>query len=276
MAPDVSIVVIAHSARDELERCFGSIDRHAGGLAVETILVDNASTDDTLVWVREAHPDVRVVELDRNLGVAARRFGLDRAEGRYAMFLDSDAALTEGALERMVAALDEHPDWGLIGPRLVGDDGELQLSCRRYPPLLLPFMRRPPLNRFLEDSAPVRHHLMADADHSRTRPVLYVLGACQLFRRSLAEAAGPPDERTFLGMDDIDWCLRIRDAGGEIVYFPEATVIHSYQRRSARSPLSRAGWSHLVSFAAFQWRYRKRRRELIELGARLDRIAAAG
>lgn len=271
-SPAVSIVIVAHSVRHELERCLASIAAHAE-LACETILVDNASTDGTPEWVRDRHPDVGLVRLERNLGVAARRYGLDQARGRYAMFLDSDAALTPGALPAMVEALDAHPSWGLLGPRLVGDDGELQLSCRRWPPLLLPILRRPPLSRWLEDGPTVRRHLMADDDHGRVRPVVYVLGACQLFRMDLARIVGPPDERTFLGMDDIDWCLRIRDAGGEIVYFPDATVIHSYQRRSAQSPFSRAAWAHLRSFAALQWRYRTRRRALHELGDELDRMA---
>lgn len=272
--PDVSIVIVAHSARLDLERCLASIDEHAE-VSTEVILVDNASEDGTREWVRDAHPRVSLVELEENIGVAARGHGLERARGRYAMFLDSDAALTEGALPGMVAAMDAHPEWGLVGPRLVGDDGELQLSCRRFPPLLLPLMRRPPLAAFLEDSRWVRHHLMSDEDHSRTRPVLYVLGACQLFRMDLAMTIGRPDERTFLGMDDIDWCLRIRDAGGEVVYLPEATVIHTYQRRTARNPVSGAAFRHLGSFVRFQWRYRRRRGELIRLCRRLDQEAEA-
>jgi N-acetylglucosaminyl-diphospho-decaprenol L-rhamnosyltransferase len=112
---------------------------------------------------------------------------------------------------------------------------------------------------------------MADIDHQHVRPVLYVLGACQLFRTSLARAAGPFADWIFLGADDLDWCIRIRDAGGEIVYFPEATVVHTYRRRTSASPLSRVAWRHLRSFAVFQWRYRGRRRELLELQDELDR-----
>src|SRR4029450_6692881 len=102
---------------------------------------------------------------------------------------------------------------------------------------------------------------------------VYVLGACQLFRTSLgrkvAREGGPPSDRVFFGPDDIEWCLRIRDAGGEIVYFPHATVIHSYRRHTRRRPLSRNSWRHLKAFAAFQWRYRSRRRELEELASEL-------
>ncbi|HSO01850.1 MAG TPA: glycosyltransferase, partial [Gaiellaceae bacterium] len=112
--PVVTIVIVAHSVRGELERCLGSIAAHAG-LPVRTILVDNASTDGTQAWVREAHPEVELVELPENVGVAARDHGLRRSSSPYTMFLDSDAALTEGALPALVAALEEHEGWALLG-----------------------------------------------------------------------------------------------------------------------------------------------------------------
>jgi N-acetylglucosaminyl-diphospho-decaprenol L-rhamnosyltransferase len=268
----VTIVVVAHSVRDELERCFGSIAEHAG-LPVHTILVDNASQDDTVDWVRGAHPEVEVVPLQANLGVAARDHGLRRSQSPYTMFLDSDAALTPNALPAMVSAMAENGEWGLLGPRLVYDDGSLQMSCRRFPPLGLPLYRRPPFDRIFERRRTVRHHLMAEFDHLRIRPVLYVLGACQLFRTSLARRAGPFDDRVFLGWDDADWCFRIRNAGGEIVYFPEATVVHSYRRQTRREPASRAAIRQLVAFLYFQRTYWSRREELLSLQEDLDRRA---
>ena len=268
--PKVSIVIVTHDARTELERCLASIADHAA-VETETIVVDNASTDDTIEWARREHPEARLVELDRNVGVAARQDGLAIARGELIMFLDSDAALTDGALPRMVTAMEENPGWGLIGPRLVHDDGTLQLSCRRYPPALLPLLSRRPLSLWFEDSAPVRRHMMADDDHDHVRPVLWVLGACQLFRASLARRAGRFSPDYFLGPDDTDWCIRIRDAGGEIMYFPEATVIHSYRRTSRRRPLSRATVEQIRGWARFQWDYRDRRRELIQLADELDR-----
>jgi GT2 family glycosyltransferase len=116
---------------------------------------------------------------------------------------------------------------------------------------------------------------MADFDHRSTRPVLYVLGACQLFRTALARKAGSFDDRVFLGWDDADWCFRIRDAGGEIVYFADAEVIHTYRRRTRAEPVSRAALRQLGAFVYFQRKYAARRRELIELGERLDSEAAS-
>jgi GT2 family glycosyltransferase len=191
------------------------------------------------------------------------------------MFLDSDAELTPGALPALVQALEEHADWGLAGPRLVNQEGQLELSCRRFPPLLLPLLRRPPLERVFGDSRVVRKHLMSDVDHERVRAVPYVLGACQIFRTSLARRAGRFDQRIFYGPDDIDWCIRIRDAGGEIVYFPDATVVHAYRRMTRRRPLSRAALRHLTAFVYFHWKYRDRRSELRQLERRLDSLAAA-
>jgi GT2 family glycosyltransferase len=271
--PTVSIVIITHSVRRELERCLDSIRRHAG-VPTQIVLVDNASTDDTCSWVAREHADVVLVRLDRNLGVAAREPGLARASGTYTMFLDSDAALTEGALPAMVEALEQHAAWGLLGPRLEHEDGSLQLSCRRFPPLVLPLVRRPPLDRWFGGSRLVQRHLMEDVDHSVARPVPYVLGACQLFRTSLARKAGAFDERIFYGPDDIDWCIRIRDAGGAVVYFPEATVVHTYRRITRRRPFSRASLRHLQAFAYFRWKYRWRWPELHRLERELD--AAAG
>ena len=267
--PAVSVVIVAHSVRDELERCLDSIAAYAG-VGCEVIVVDNASTDGTREWLGRDHPDVTIVALAENRGVAAREDGLRLACGRYTMFLDSDAALTQGALPKLVAALDEHSQWGLLGPQLVHEDGTLQLSCRRFPSLMLPLLRRPPLERLAGGSRIVTRHLMTDVDHEVPRAVPYVLGACQIFRTSLARTVGSFDRRIFFGPDDIDWCIRIRDAGGEVVYYPQATVVHAYRRATAARPVSRLSLRHAEGFVYFRWKYRRRWRALRRLERDLD------
>lgn len=270
---DVSIIVIAADVREEVLRCLESIERHSGELAVETILVDNGSSDGTIEAVAARYPKVRRVRLPVNEGLAARNHGLRIAVGRYLMFLDSDAALTQGALEELVRFMDARPDAGLVGPRLVYPDGTLQLSTRRYPPLLLPFMRRPPLAALLGDSATVRRHLMASEPHERSREVEYVLGACQLFTAEAKAAAGEIDPRMFFGPDDAEWCFSIRRAGLRVLYDPDATVVHDYRRTSAKRFTSRTALSQLRHYYAFQWRWRRDRRWLIEAGRLMDQEA---
>jgi GT2 family glycosyltransferase len=269
-APDVTVIVVAHDVRDEVLACLASVKEHAAPVQAEVVLVDNASHDGTAEAVAEAFPGTEVVSLAANVGVAARNAGLRRARGRLRMFLDSDARLTAGALPELVAFMDAHPEAGLVGPRLVYEDGTLQLSARRFPPRLLPLMRRPPLGKLFEDSGPVRRHLMADDRHDLTREVEYVLGACQLFTAEAQAAAGEIDPRIFFGPDDVEWCLRIRRAGLQVVYHPAATVVHGYRRTSAAKPASRLALRQLAAFARFQWAWRHERSRLIQEGREMD------
>jgi hypothetical protein len=268
---EVSIIVIAHDVRDEVHACLESVAAHHDGLAVETILVDNGSSDGTVDSVVASFPAVRIVALERNEGGSARNHGLRIAEGRYRMFLDSDALLTAGALENMVTFMDSRPDVGLVGPRLVYADGELQPSARRFPPRTLPILRRPPLNRWLEDGRTVRRHLMLDVPVEGTREAEYVIGACQLFSAAAQRATGELDRRIPFAPEDIDWCLGIRRAGFRIAYRPEATVIHGYKRTTAQRPISRQALEHLYGFAYFQWKWRHERSRLLAEGEAMER-----
>jgi N-acetylglucosaminyl-diphospho-decaprenol L-rhamnosyltransferase len=268
--PDVSVIVIARDVREEVMVCLASVRDHAGGLAVETILVDNGSADGTVEAARAAFPDTRIVALDRNEGLPARNHGLRIAQGRHRMFLDSDAHLTQGALRDLVAFMDAHPHVGLVGPRLVHPDGSLQPSARRLPPFSLPFRRRPPLARWLDDGPVVHRHLMLDVPADGTREAEYVIGACQLFSAAAQAAVGEIDPRIRLGPDDIDWCLRIRGAGYRVAYRPEATVVHAYRRTSARRPFSRTALIHFWCFTYLFWKWRRARPRLLAEGAAME------
>jgi GT2 family glycosyltransferase len=271
--PDLSVIVIGHDVREEALACIESLHRHRGHLALEVLYIDNGSVDGSADAVAGAFDDVQVVRLDRNEGVPARNHGLRRARGRHRMFLDSDAQVTPGALQTVVGILDADPRIGLVGPRLVYPDGRPQPSARRFPPPLLPLLRRPPLDRWFADSPAVRHHLMADARLDQRRRVEYVLGACQVFSATAQAAAGEIDRRIFYGPDDADWCFAIREAGFDVVYAPEATIVHDYRRSSAARPVSRLALRHLRTFAYFQWKWRARRRNLIAEGRAMDRDA---
>jgi GT2 family glycosyltransferase len=262
--------VIAHEVRDEVLACFESVEEHAGDVSVECFLVDNASSDGTAAAVAERFPAVETIVLETNEGLPARNHGLRRASGRHRMFIDSDALLTPGALRTMVDALDENPHVGLVGPRLIYPDGGLQLSTRRFPPLMLPLLRRPPLGRFFEDGPTIRRHLMAGEPHDRRRRVEYVIGACQMFRAEAQAAAGEIDERIWFGHDDADWCFSMRDAGWEILYVPDAQVIHDYRRTSAQQPLSTFALRQLAAHVHFQRKWWSRRAGLLGAGRTMD------
>lgn len=270
LQPDLTVIVIGHDVRDEVLTCLSSLRCHAGDLMLQVIYVDNGSRDASADAVEAAFPEVEVVRRPTNEGVPARNHGLRRARGRHRLFLDSDTAVTEGALQAMVGVLDADLRVGLVGPRLVHADGRPQLSARRYPPLMLPVLRRPPLERFLGDGATVRRHLMADDQPLPRRRVEYVLGACQMFRAEAQAVAGEIDDAIWYGPDDADWCMAIRSAGFDVVYLPDATVVHEYRRSTAARPVSRLAVRHLSAHVHFQRKWRRERRRLVAEGHAMD------
>lgn len=270
---DVSVVVIGHDVRDEVLRAWASVEAHAGPVAVQRIYVDNGSSDGTPDVVRERLPAVEVVRLDSNTGNPARNRALPFARGRHVLFLDSDAELRPGALPRLVEILDDVPRAGLVGPRLLNSDGSLQLSARRFPPLRLPIMRRGPLAKHAERRALVRHHLMADDPHDRLRRVEYLISACVLVRRDVLSAVGGMDEHMPIGHADADLCLKVRRAGWDVLYAPDAEAVHAYRRMTAAKPMSRRSAEFLAAFVYFQWKWRHDRAELVAEGRAMDEEA---
>jgi N-acetylglucosaminyl-diphospho-decaprenol L-rhamnosyltransferase len=261
MSPTVSIIVVTWRDRDHVLACLRSIANQVT-IPHEVIVVDDGSGDGTPEAVRERFPDAVMVARPFNGGlVAGRNDGLKLATGRYVLMLDSDTQVRPGAVEALAAVLDDHPHVGLLGPKLVGEDGELQLSCRRWPPFWIPFLRRGPYPRFVDDDPPIhRRHLMKDFDHDHRRPVVWVSGAAQLWRRELVERLGPYDRRiSSYGGEDLDWCLRVWAAGLEVHYEPAAEVMHAWQAVTRQNRYSRKSFRALADWYYLQLKHRRLR-----------------
>ena len=240
--PEVSVVVVAWRAREHVLRCMRSLEA-AAGLPYEAIVVDDGSNDGTPEALREQFPDTRVLAKPRNEGlVAGRNSALALVRGRKVLMLDADTEVRPGAISTLAAALDRDPGVGLVGPRLVYPDGELQLSCHRYPPLLLPLLRRGPLARLNPDPATHRRHMMKDFDHASERPVVWVVGAAQMWRADLPRRIGGYDPRiSSYGGEDLDWCLRVWAAGLAVRYCPGGGDRPPLPAGDPRAPLRAQG-----------------------------------
>jgi GT2 family glycosyltransferase len=259
---EVSVVVVAWRAREHVLRCLRSLELHAG-LSHEVIVVDDGSGDGTPEAVEAAFPAARVLAKTENEGlVAGRNSALALVRGRKVLMLDADTEIRPGALQRLAAALDSDDRVGLVGPRLVYPDGDLQLSCHRYPPLLLPLLRRGPLARLNPDPPAHRRHMMKDFDHASERPVVWVVGAAQMWRVGLPALIGHYDDRiSSYGGEDIDWCLRVWAAGLEVRYVPDAEIVHHYQRVTRSRPFGRKAFRALRDWYYLQWKHRALRHD---------------
>ena len=218
---DVVAVVATYNALPWIEQCLASL---AG---TSTVVVDNASSDDTVSFVRDRFPDVRVVEQE-NLGLAAGwKRGLEESSpSRWALILNADAWLVGDALERLVAVGDAHPKVAVVGPKLLNPDGSLQRSVRGFPTL----WRLATEYLYLRKLAP-RTELLnafygAGFDHASERAVECLMGACLLVRRAAIDEVGEPDASFFLFSEEVDWLYRFAQAGWQTLFTPEATCVH--------------------------------------------------
>jgi hypothetical protein len=226
---DLSVVIVYYRALDALPACLASLPAACEGLTYEVLVVDNASGDDMAGQVRRNFPAVRWFDNEANVGFARGvNRGLAEARGRCLALLNPDCEAAAGSLTALVRHLDEHPEVGAVGPRILDPDGSLQLSCRRFPTHWTGLFNRYSLaTRLFPNNPWSRSYLMLDFDHASTRAVDWISGACLVTRRDVVERVGPMDEAFFLFNEDVDWCRRMGQAGYQVVYHPAATVTHA-------------------------------------------------
>ncbi|MCS7252527.1 MAG: glycosyltransferase family 2 protein [Armatimonadota bacterium] len=230
---DVSICIVNFNTRDELDGCIASLERGASLITFEVIVVDNASIDGSPHMVRTKYPWVKLIVNERNIGFAA---GCNQAmlhsSGRYIMLLNPDTVVHDGAIEKLVRFMDEHPGVAIVGPKLLNPDGTLQYSCRAFPTLLTGLFRNTPLERLFPSNKPTKEYLLKNHSHEEPMEVDWLSGAAMLVRRDAIRTVGMLDEGYFMYCEDVDWCWRMRKAGFKVFYVPSAIVTHAIGKSS--------------------------------------------
>ena len=248
-----SIVILTWNSTDLLRACLQSLPEVFSTHTYEVVVVDNGSRGYTPASLRLEFPWMQLMVNRDNRGVApGRNQGIRVAQGEYIILLDDDTVVEPGAFERLLAYMDAHPRVGLCAPKLIDAERNLHLTCRFYPTLFDKFARQVPFARAQQLR---RETEMADWDHNSIRAVDYVIGACQVIRREALLTVGLLDEQIFYGPEDVDFCLRLRQAGWQVVYNPEAIVVHK-ERRVARSFFSGLSWRHLWGVSYYFWKHR--------------------
>jgi len=212
----VSIIILSWNTKQLLRNCLKSLK----GMAVETIVVDNGSTDDSPAMVTKEFPQVKLIKNKKNLGFgAANNQGMKVANGDYLLLLNSDTIVKGGAPLKMATFLARNPKAGAVGCRLLNSDGSLQPSAGPFPNLKVSFVML-----FLE-------HWLKDltrASFAKTTEVDWVMGAALMIRREVIKKAGWMDEGIFMYMDEVEWCYRIKKAGFKVFFYPGAEIIHLF------------------------------------------------
>jgi hypothetical protein len=253
---DLSVSIVNTNSRELLLECLETLPRDAA----EIVVLDNASEDGSAEAVRERFPDVRVIAQEFRAGFGANHNTVIRAtEGRYVYVLNEDTTSADWAFDRIVGYLDANPRVAALGPRLVYPNGRLQDSAWRFPTPLVSALGLLTVGKVgVKQSGGERPH-----------PVDWVTGAALVLRREALDEVGLFDEEFFLYSEEVDLQFRLRQAGWEVHYFPEATVVHHESQFSADIPERRINE---------MWRSRHRywHKHHSGPGARLAALATGG
>lgn len=234
--PSISIAIVTYNNEKTIGKTLESLvanwPENAG---LRVYIIDNGSTDRT--------PDILAPYLDRvtlvrsekgNIGFgAANNLVLDELDSKYHVIMNPDVCLLDSeALSVLAKYLDEHPDTGMVAPKIVDEQGELQYLCRRNPTVLDLFLRFSPIKagRKRQD-----RHVMKDMDYNTSFPIEFASGCFMMIRTALFKKLGGFDDRFFLYAEDADLTRRV-NLTSKTVYVPQATVCHAWQRASYRDP----------------------------------------
>lgn len=225
--PDVSICIVNWNRADCLRECLRSIWRSKPSVSFEIIVIDNASTDDSVSVVNAESTQAMLVVNSENVGFArANNQAFELARGRYLLLLNNDTAMLSGTLDAMITFMEQHPDAGILGCKVLNPDGSLQPSCRRLPSLSTLFWRAVYLDKLFPHNRWTAADTMSGWRHDTVREVDVIMGCCMLVRRTMLDQIGPLDERFFMYSEETDWCCRAHQHGWKVYFTPEAQIIH--------------------------------------------------
>lgn len=222
------VIVTAAGGRELLRACLLSLQNHPlPGGAMSVHVADNASGDGTVEMVREQFPWVNLTEVGWNSGFAiANNLVLARTHSPLALLLNPDTEATDGALERCVKRISEHPDAGMLGCRLVLPDGSFDHAAKRsFPTPLGALSHFTGLAQRARGKTLAQYRATEVGEHERGE-VDAVNGAFMLVRREAIAQVGLLDEAYWLYMEDLDWCYRFRRAGWKVLYEGKVSFVH--------------------------------------------------
>ncbi|HXF71757.1 MAG TPA: glycosyltransferase family 2 protein [Actinomycetota bacterium] len=255
--PDLAVVVVNHDAGPYLERCLRSVLAAAGGLSLEVVVVDNASTDGSERAAELA--GARLIRNPHNRGFsAAANQGIRATSAPWVLLLNPDAEVWAGTLAALLKRAEDDPRVAVVGPLLRNADGTVYPSGRRIPSLL-DAVGHAFLAPFWPGNPFTRRYRIEDWDRTTEREVPWVSGAAMLLRRRAVEEVGLLDEGYFLYFEELDLCTRLRERGWRVLFTPELEVLHEggvSTGRSRRMHLihSRSAYRYFAKHRARGWR----------------------
>jgi len=235
---DISVVIVGWNAEHYLDLCLQSLAQAPPRRSMEVLVVDNASTDGSVEMIEAKFPWVKLIKSNENLGFAkGNNVAIRQSQGRYVALVNPDVTVFPGCLDALADFMDQNPNAGNVGPRVLNPDMSMQSTCRRFPTLWNNFCSATGLSSRFKNSRFFAGEHMFYFPHDRTLAVDVLVGCFSMIRREALDAVGLLDEDLFMYGDDVDWCRRARNAGWQVVFYPGGQAIHDRGKITAPYPV---------------------------------------
>ncbi|UCF26759.1 MAG: glycosyltransferase family 2 protein [Chloroflexota bacterium] len=220
---DLSVIIVNWNTKNLLVECIDSIYTAPPNSEFDIWVVDNSSTDGSPEIIRNRYPEVNLIVNKENIGFAkANNQAFNQCRGKYILLLNPDTVVKPEAIEKLCRFLNQLPEVGMVGPRLINADKTLQISAFPIPTLSKEFWRLFHLDVFV----PYGKYPMKDWDVDTAREVDTLLGACMLIRREALGKSNLFDEEYFIYSEEVDLCARLKKGSWHLYWLPSAVVIH--------------------------------------------------
>lgn len=239
----LTVVIVSYNCQGFIHACLTSVLEQTSEVDLRVVVVDNASTDATVRALDALASRITIVRNTKNVGFSrACNQGMAIADGGHVLILNPDTTLPAGALAAVLSELESRPHAGMLGCKLILENGEPDHACKRNfptPSSSLLYMLR--LDRVLGKRWTSRYS--GGRDFDKAESVEAVSGAFMLVRRSALDDVGMFDERFWMYGEDLDWCMRFREHGWEVYYSPAVPVLHIKGGSSGRLRSLRVNWA---------------------------------
>lgn len=225
---ELSIIIVNYNVKHFLEQCLHSVQKASKNIDVEIFVVDNNSVDGSTQLVREKFPTIRLIENKQNVGFSkANNQAIRQANGKYILLLNPDTVVEEDTFSKIISFMDEHPEAGGLGVKMIDGKGNfLPESKRGLPTPWVAFSKIFALSKLFPKSKKFGKYHLSYLDENEIHEVDVLAGAFMLLREEALEKVGLLDETFFMYGEDIDLSYRITQGGYKNYYFPDTTIIH--------------------------------------------------
>ncbi len=242
---DLSIIILNYNSQFWVKKTLETLESFyldRSQYKVETIVVDNNSSDDSIAIIKKDFKWVKILINPENGGFAAgNNLALKNSQSRYNLLLNNDVQCTEKSnFDHLIQFMDQNPSIGVISPKIILPNGKLDLACHRGEPTPWAFFTYfMGLEKLFPHNADLAQYHLAYKNLHTIHAIDACSGAAMMVRTSAMNKVGLLDDQFFMYAEDLDWCKRFREAGYQIVFDPEVEVIH-HKYKSGISSKSKA------------------------------------